>query len=174
MKVDVAGVRRSDLVRAIPYLAVRLRANWIKAGGVVAVIFAALVGIRVVENEDITFGWIGVFAVAAGVAGLAATSAGILAKLALVAALANKLGLLEAYTVTLREDGVHTQSDRGEGLLKWAAVAFLLRTRNYLFIGITPRTALIVPVRMFASVQESEAFWVRTCELWRAARTQQA
>jgi hypothetical protein len=38
--------------------------------------------------------------------------------------MAKKAGLLVPFSLTLGEDGVHSQSARGEALLKWSAVAF--------------------------------------------------
>jgi hypothetical protein len=77
--------------------------------------------------------------------------------------------LARPFSLTLGEDGVHSQSARGEALLKWSAVAFVKRNKNYIFIGFTPYTFLIVPLRMFRSPEESETFWVRMCDLWRGS-----
>jgi len=169
MKVRVAGIRRSDLVRTIPYMFVNQRSSWITAGILAVMIVAGVVGMRVVENEEITVGGLEFIAAGAVVGALVALTAGLLVRLAFVAAIARKAALLESYTMTLGDDGLHTASERGETLLKWTAVGFVRRTRNYLFIGTTPYAVILVPVRMFASREDSEAFWLRTCDLSRAA-----
>jgi hypothetical protein len=168
VQLHVADMRRSDCVRAIPYLFVRLRVNWVVVAIAAGVGFAVFMCFLVVEQE-VTFRWIAIAAVLAILVGLAAMLGGLLAHLACVAATAKKAGLLDSYTLTLREDGVHTQSVRGEARLNWASVALVKRSKNYIFIGVTPYTALIIPVRIFKSPEESEAFWVRARDLWRTS-----
>jgi hypothetical protein len=115
----------------------------------------------------VSFRWVAFFGVYAVVGGLVVMLFGLLCHLACVAAMAKKAGLLHPFSLTLGEDGVRTQSARGEGLLKWSAVAFVKRNKKYIFLGITPYTFLLIPLRLFQSPQESEAFWVRMCDLWR-------
>ena len=168
MQVHVADIRRSDWVRSIPYVFVRLRVNWGIYGIVAAVIFVILTCVLVV-NDLLNFRWVIFVAVFAVVGGLAAMLGGLLCHLAAIAATAKKAGLLHPFSLTLGEDGLRTQSARGEGLLKWSAVAFLKRNKNYIFVGVTPYAFLLIPLRMFRSPQESEAFWVRISDLWRAS-----
>jgi hypothetical protein len=168
MQVHVADIRRSDFVRSIPYMFVRLRVNWVAYGIVAGAIFAVSVCVLVVDGQ-VNFRWIVIVAVAAIVGGLAAMLFGLLCYLASIAATANKAGLLLPFSLILGEDGVRIQSARGEGLLKWSAVAFVKRNRNYIFVGITPYTFLLIPLRIFRSPQESQAFWIRMCALWRAS-----
>jgi hypothetical protein len=74
---------------------------------------------------------------------------------------------LHPFSLVLGQDGLHLQSARGESLLKWSAVAFVKRNKDYIFIGVTPYTFFLIPMRMFQSPQESEEFWVRMCDRWR-------
>jgi hypothetical protein len=168
MQVHVADIRRSDWVRSIPYVFVRLRVNWVIYGIVAAVIFAVLVCVLVVDDL-VNFRWVAFVAVFAVVGGLVVMLVGLLCHLASIAAMAKKAGLLHPFSLTLGEDGLRTQSARGEGLLKWSAVAFVKRNKKYIFVGVTPYTFLLIPLRMLQSPQESEAFWVRMCDLWRAS-----
>jgi hypothetical protein len=166
MQVHVADIRRSDFVRSVPYMFVRLRVNWAFYGIVVGVLFAILMCVLVVD-DNVSFRWVAFFGVYAVVGWLVVMLFGLLCHLACVAAMAKKAGLLHPFSLTLGEDGVRTQSARGEGLLKWSAVAFVKRNKKYIFLGITPYTFLLIPLRLFQSPQESEAFWVRMCDLWR-------
>jgi hypothetical protein len=168
MRVHVADLRRSDFVCAIPYMFVRLRVNWVAYGIVAGALFAVSVCVLVVDGQ-VNFGWIVIVAAAAVMGGLAAMLFGLLCYLASIAATAKKAGLLLPFNLTLGEDGLRTQSAMGEGLLKWPAIAFVKRNRNYIFVGITPYTFLLIPLRIFPSPQESEAFWIRLCDLWRAS-----
>jgi hypothetical protein len=168
MQIHVADIRRSDWVRSIPYLFVRLRVNWVTYGISAGGLFAVSVCVLVVYDQ-VNFRWVTFAAVVAVVGGLAVMLLGLLCHLASVAAMAKKAGLLHPFSLTLGEDGVRTQSARGESLLKWSAVAFVRRNRDYIFVGITPYTFFLIPVRAFQSPHESEAFWVRMCDLWRAS-----
>jgi hypothetical protein len=168
MQVHVTDIRRSDFVRSVPYMFVRMRANWVVYGIVVGVVFAILMGVLVVY-ANVTFRWVAFLVVYVAAGGLVVMLFGLLCHLACVAAMAKKAGLLHPYSLTLGEDGLRTRSARGEGLLKWSAVAFVRRNKNYIFLGITPYTFLLIPLRLFQSPQESEAFWVRMCNLWRAS-----
>ena len=168
MQVHVANIRRSDFVRSVPYMFVRLRVNWVVYGIVVGVLFAVWLSILVV-NEETNFRWYAFAAIGAVVGGLAVMLFALLCHLACMAATAKKANLLLPFSLTIGEDGVRTQSARGEGLLKWSAVAFLKRNKNYIFLGVTPYKFLLIPLRMFQSPQESEAFWARVCDLWRAS-----
>jgi len=167
-QVHVADIRRSDFVRSIPYIFVRLRVNWAAYGIVAGAIFAMSVGALVVDGQ-VNFRWIVIIAISAVVGGLAAMLFGLLCYLASIAATAKKAGLLLPFSLMLGEDGVRTQSAKGEGLLKWSGVAFVKRNRNYIFVGVTPYTFLLIPVRTFRSPQESEAFCVRMRDLWQAS-----
>jgi hypothetical protein len=69
MQIHVADIRRSDWVRAIPYVFVRLRINWVMPGIVAGGAFAVYVGMLVV-NEQMSFGWVVLAAVCAAVSGL--------------------------------------------------------------------------------------------------------
>ena len=163
MQVHVADIRRSDFVRSIPYMFVRQRVNLVLSGlatGVGFVVFICLlnqVNFQVTANAAFvaTAGWpVLLFGVA-------------ICQGACCAVMAKKAGLLVPFSLTLGEDGVHSQSARSEALLKWSAVAFVRRNKNYIFIGFAPYTFLVVPLRMFRSPEESETFWVRMCDLWR-------
>lgn len=166
MKVRVAGLRRSDFVRVHSRMAVSQRGNWFGAGILAVLLF--LLSILMYEHA-LTACLIAVCAAVAAAGGLVCVAAALLVQLVPIAVVAKPAGLLEPYTVTLREDGIQTESDWGEGLLKWVAVAFLRRTGNHLLIGVTPYAVRIVPVRMFDSLEASEAFWARACDPWRAA-----
>ena len=100
---------------------------------------------------------------------LAALLFGLLAHLASTAAMARKSRLLDAFTLTLGDDGLHTQGASGGGMLKWSAVAFVRRNKNYIFIGVTPYKILLIPLRIFRSPQELDQFWVKISDLWRAS-----
>jgi hypothetical protein len=168
MQVHVVDIRRSDWVRAIPYMFVRLRVNWVIYGIVAGVIFAALACILVIDDQ-VNFQWVALAAIVSVVGGLAAILFGLLCHLACTAAMAKKAGLLDPISLTLGQDGLRSQSARGEGLLRWTAVAFVKRNKNYILIGVTPYTIRLIPLRTFQSPQESEAFWVRMRDLWRAS-----
>jgi hypothetical protein len=168
MQVHVTEIRRSDFVRAIPYMFVRLRVNWVMYGIVASVLFAISLCVLVID-EQLNSRWVAFAAVVAVVGGLVVMFFALLCNLASIAAMGKKAGLLDPFSLTLGEDGVRTQSARGEWLLKWSAVAFVKRNKNYILLGVTPYTVLLIPLRMFQSPQESEAFWVRMSDLWRAS-----
>jgi hypothetical protein len=117
MQIHVADIRRSDWVRSIPYLFVRLRVNWVTYGISAGGLFAVSVCVLVVYDQ-VNFRWVTFAAVVAVVGGLAVMLLGLLCHLASVAAMAKKAGLLHPFSLTLGEDGVRTQSARGESLLK--------------------------------------------------------
>jgi len=165
MQVHVADIRRSDFIRSIPYVFVRLRVNWVTYGIMAGVLFAILVCVLVLDGQ-VNFRWIAIVTAVAIVGGLAMMLFGLLCQLASTAAMAKKAGLLLPFSLTLVEDGIRTQSARGEWLLNWSAVAFVKRNRRYIFLGITPYTFLMIPLRFFQSPEESEAFWLRMCDLW--------
>jgi hypothetical protein len=143
---------------------VRLRVNWIACAIAVGVLFTFSMYLLVAEDK-VNFYWIVMVGVMAVVGGLAATLFGMLCYIATIAATAKRAGLLVPFDLMLGEDGVRTQSANGEGLLRWSAVAFVKRNSNYIFVGITPYTFLVIPLRVFQSRQESEAFWARMCDL---------
>src|SRR5262249_38873884 len=58
MQVHVADIRRSDFVRSVPYMFVRLRVNWVVYGIVVGVLFTVWLSILVV-NEETNSRWAG-------------------------------------------------------------------------------------------------------------------
>jgi hypothetical protein len=129
--------------------------------------FAVYIGMLVV-NGQVSFGWVLLAAVCAAVSGLVTLLANLIFHVVAIAARAKKAGLLHPFSLMLDGDGLHIQSARGESLLKWSGVAFVRRNRDYIFVGITPYTFFLIPMRMFQSPHESEAFWVRMCDLWRA------
>jgi YcxB-like protein len=147
---------------------VRLRVNWIACGIAVSVLFTFSIYLLVAEDK-VNFRCIVMVAVMAVVGGLAATLFGILCYIATIAATAKRAGLLVPFDLMLGEDGVRIQSANGEGLLRWSAVALVKRNGNYIFVGITPYTFLVIPLRVLRSRQESEAFWARMCDLSRAS-----
>lgn len=99
------------------------------AGIMAAIIFVALAGILIVEEGKVILDWIAVFAVGAVVGGAASAIAGLRANLACAAAPAKKSGLLDRYTLTDRDAGVHTRPNRADVLVKWPAVR-VRRIRN--------------------------------------------
>jgi hypothetical protein len=68
MQVHVADIRRSDFVRSVPYMFVRLRVNWVVYGIVVGVLFSIWLSILVV-NEETNFRWYAFAAIGAVVGG---------------------------------------------------------------------------------------------------------
>jgi hypothetical protein len=167
-QVVVADIRRSDWVRSIAYMFVRLRANWI-IFAIAAVAFFALACILMAITGPVALREVAIAAVFAVAGALAALLLGLLAHLASTAAMARTSRLLDAFTLTLGDDGLHTQSAAGQGMLKWSAVAFVRRNKNYIFIGVTPYKIILVPLRAFPSPQELDQFWGRISDLWRAS-----
>jgi hypothetical protein len=145
---------RFDFVYSIPYMFIRLPVNWVACAIVVGFLFVFSMYLLVV-NDEVNFRWTVMVAVIAVAGGLVATLFGMLCYIAAIAATAKKAGLLVPFDLTLGEDGIRTQSVRGEGLLKWSAIAFVKRNRNYIFVGVTPYVFLLIPLRVLQSRQES-------------------
>jgi hypothetical protein len=168
MQVVVTDIRHSDWGRAIAYMFVRLRANWIMFG-IAAVAFLVFACILMAINGRVSLREVAIAVVFAVAGAFAALLSCLLAHLASTAAMARTSRLLNAFTLTLGDDGLHTQSAAGQGMLKWSAVAFVRRNKNYIFIGVTPYKIILVPLRNFPSPQELDQFWVRISDLWRAS-----
>jgi hypothetical protein len=99
MPVHVADIRRSDWVRAIPYMFVRLRVNWVMPGIVISGVFAVYVSLLVV-NEQMSFGW-GVFAATgAALSGFVVLLGNLIFRAAGIAATAKKAGILDPFVIT--------------------------------------------------------------------------
>jgi YcxB-like protein len=171
MQVVVTDIRRSDWVRAIAYMFVRLRANWIMFG-IALVAFLVFACILMAITGPVTRREVAIAAVFAVAGAVSTLLLGLLAHLASTAAMARTSRLLDAFTLTLGDDGLHTQSAAGQGMLKWSAVAFVRSNKNYIFIGVTPYKIILVPLRNFPSPQELDQFWVRISDLWRASAQQ--
>jgi len=168
MQVTVADMRRSDWARAIAYMHFRLPATWI-VFGIIAVAFLVFAGILIAINGPLPLGEVAIAVVSAVGGALAALLFGLLAHLASTAVMARKSRLLDAFTLTLGDEGLQTQTAAGRGMLKWSAVAFVRRNKNYIFIGVTPYKILVIPLRVFRSPQELDQFWVKISDLWRAS-----
>ena len=115
---------------------------------------------RVLWRETIVaLGALGVFTLLAGwIPGL---------KVRLTMHAARDTGAALAQTFTIEDEFWRAESDRGITKSRWSAVPRIERDQQRLFVFNGPRTAFIVPRRVFASDAEFEAFVAAVEERWK-------
>jgi hypothetical protein len=88
-------------------------------------------------------------------------------KATLVMRAARNTGAELVQTFTIEDDFWRAESERGISKLRWSAVPRLEREPGMFFVFNGPRTAFIVPRRVFASDAEFEAFVAAVEERWK-------
>lgn len=59
---------------------------------------------------------------------------------------------------SVSEAGVRTESENGEGLLRWRAIRDVVPSAEAIYLAIGGATALVIPTRFFSSTEEVASF----------------
>jgi hypothetical protein len=161
-------IRRWDLLVFNLYMLPRIKHNWIVCAAFLLLTFCVLLIADHLTGNASNIPALVVISVLFTTVGLTVATLFCLAIGLLLAG--EKSGNLGSHVISLRKDGLHESTAVNEGLHRWKGISSLLKSKDYLYVGINWYMFHIIPARAFASRGEFERFTTLTRELRAAAQ----